>query len=86
MGSQMTLNVVIDIGPVLSGLGAKLVALFDDITAELATMSTNVDAISAKLTQLEAQIAAGGMTADQESQVKAQIDALRDKIASAAQL
>lgn len=50
---------------------------FDSIDATLAAEGADVAAIEAKIAQLQSQISSGGLTADEETAVKARLDASR---------
>ncbi len=80
MGSRIQIIVDADVFNTLE----KLMALFDDIQAELAGMQTTVTNIAATIALLKSQLAAGGMTADQETAVKDQLDTLQAALNAAA--
>ncbi len=80
MGSRIQIIVDSDIFTTLG----ELMALFDDITAELAQMQATVGTITATIALLKSQLSAGGMTADQEVQIKDQIDTLQAALNAAA--
>ena len=79
----MTLNVTIDIGPILSTLGAKIVATLADFTAKLDAIDTTVTAIKTEIADLKAQLAAGGLSPADEAIVLARLDTLETNLTAA---
>lgn len=79
----MTLNIVFDIGPVLQVLGAKIMATLADFNAKLDALQASIDAVKTEIANLKAQIAAGGLSADEEAQVLARIDTLQTNLNAA---
>lgn len=76
-GQLRALTVKIDHMLALQG---KLMADFVDVEALLQEVRDRVNAAIARIAALEAQLAQGGMTVEQEDQVKAEIVALRDSL------
>lgn len=79
----MTLNIVFDVGPNLSANWSKLMATLADFTVKLDAIQATVDAVKQEISDLKAQIAAGGLTADEEAQVLAQLDTLQANLQAA---
>lgn len=80
----MTITVLFDLGPSLQKLGVKLVAALTDFTTKIDALKTTADAILTKIQELETQLATGGMTADDEAAVLAQLDDLKTHLDAAA--
>lgn len=72
----MTLNVILDLGPVLTSLGSKIVAALTDFTTKLDALDAKVSEIAAEIQGLKDQLAQGGLSADEEAQVLARLDTL----------
>lgn len=80
----MTLNVIIDLGPVLTKLGGSIVAVLSDFTDKLDAMTASIATIKQEITDLKAQLASGGLTAAEEQTVLDKITALQTAITDAA--
>jgi predicted nucleic acid-binding Zn-ribbon protein len=74
----MTVTVLVDIGPNLITLGAKIVATLADFNAAFANIDTKLTAattsvagLASEIADLKTKITAGGMTAAEEDQALA---------------
>ena len=72
----MTITVLFDLGPVLTAHWSQLMATLADFTAKLDSLDSKVADIAKEIADLKAAQAAGGLTADEEAQVSARLDAL----------
>jgi len=76
----MTLNIVFDVSSTLASLLEKYMATLADFQTAIAKVSTDIDTILQQIADLKAQLAAGGLSPDEEAQVLASINALDAKI------
>jgi len=76
----MYLTIVLDISPTFATLLEKIMATLADFTTKLDKLNADADAILKAVADLKAQLAAGGLTADEEAQVLSQLDALDAKL------
>lgn len=87
----MTLNIVLDVSPNLRSLLEKLMATLADFAAKLDKIESDlaaheahdasvVDGLNKQIAALQAQLSAGGLTADEEAQVLARLDAIDAKL------
>lgn len=58
-----------------------IVPTVDEFREQIARINTSVDNVATDIQALKDQIAGGGLTAEEEASVKAELDALESKIA-----
>jgi uncharacterized coiled-coil DUF342 family protein len=76
----MVININLDIGPNLRALGVKLMATIQDFTTVLNDIKAGIDGLKQQIADLEAKVANGGLTADEEQQVLTQINDLKNQL------
>lgn len=75
--------ITFEIGSNLFTLGTRLMATLAEFTDKLDALQASVDAIKLEIADLKAQIANGGLTADEEAQVLARLDTLQSNLQAA---
>ena len=65
----MTLNIVFDISPSLKAFLEAHMPSIDDFNAKFDSLSANLNSIQVEIADLKAQLAAGGLTAEQEQAI-----------------
>ena len=76
----MTLTIVFDVSSNLASRLEKYMATLADFQAAITKVSTDIDTVLQQIADLKAQLAAGGLSPDEEAQVLASINALDAKI------
>jgi chorismate mutase len=78
-----TVNHVISLSPELQALLEKHMPSLDEFNAKLDTISTKITEVAAEIADLKAQLAAGGLSADQEQAVFDRLATLETALDSA---
>lgn len=78
-----TITLLFDVGPNLLSKWSILMATLADFTTKLDALQVTIDAVKQEIADLKAQVASGGLTAEEEQQVLDQIDAKQASLAAA---
>jgi hypothetical protein len=65
----MKLQILFELGPNLTRLGATLMAALTDFTTKLDAIDTGITELAAEIADLKARLLEGGMTPAEESEV-----------------